>query len=76
MLTKPARFEKGRQGIILRKTALFDDPLNLTGSLLSLKQGEQVNVLYEGYDACYVEVIHKGQRFWGFVRVEDVQPAD
>ncbi len=72
-LTIKAQFIEDAHGFTLRKTTLFDDPLNLSGTVLTLKKGEELRVLFEGQDALYVEVKRQGKLIWGFVLVEDVQ---
>lgn len=72
-ITMPACFEENKQGITLRKTTLYDDPLSLSGSVLDLKKGQSFRVLHEGNDSWYVEIRSKGQIYWGFVNIEDVK---
>ena len=61
----------GQQGETLRRTKLYDDPLNLSGTLLTLKNGQRLRALFKGRDSWYVEVRYKGRTYRGFIRIED-----
>lgn len=72
-ITIPAQFMEDTYRQASRGTPLLDDPIHLSGTLLTLKKGARLRVLWEGQYAHYVEVTRNGQTWWGFVAAQDVQ---
>ena len=68
-----AQFLDDARARTTRSTLLFDDPINRSGEVLKLSKGVELKLLAEDADNWYVEVVRDGQRYWGFVKPEDVE---
>ena len=72
-VTMPARFEF-QSGALLKSAALFDDPVNRAGTLFKLTQGATVTVLDSNLPGlCYVEALHQGQVYRGFIKKDALE---
>lgn len=71
-ITMTAWFEADKQGIVLNKTNLFDDPFHDSGHVLTLKKGDKIRILEEKEGIWYVEATQRGKAYWGFVNAADV----
>lgn len=71
--TQTAQFLENARVRTTKNTLLFDDPINRSGELLRLKKGADLKLLADDSDIWYVEAGKGGQRYWGFVKAEDVE---
>lgn len=70
---QPAQFLENARVRTTRNTLLFDDPVNRSGEALKLKKGVELKLLADDSDIWYVEAVKGGQKYWGFVKAEDVE---
>ena len=72
----PANFDVYRKECVTTaKAALWDDPLNQSGTLCTLPKGAQVTVLSETWDAwniCYVEARCQDKLYRGFMAADQL----
>lgn len=72
-VSMPARFTE-ESGTVRQKTTLFDDPINQTGTVLTLNPGDKISLLARDWaDMAYAEVQRNGLCYRGFIKTQGLE---
>lgn len=72
-VSMPARFTE-ECGTVRQKTMLFDDPINQTGTVLTLNPGDKITLLARDWtDMAYAEVQRNGLCYRGFIKTQGLE---